>query len=125
MENGNHMWQDAMDVEMARIKEYVVPAGYKHIMCHMDFDIKSDLTHKAWLVAGGHLTDPPEESTYSSVVTWDSVQIAFTLVTLNDLDVLAVDVQNAYLNAQKKECCYMTTGLEWGMSNLNLFLSSM
>ena len=48
-----------------------------------------------------------------------SVQIAFLIATLNDLDVLAVDVQNAYLNAPMKESFYMTVGLKWGMSNLN------
>ena len=32
---------------------------------------------------------------------------------------LAVDVQNAYLNTPTKEHCYMTAGLEWGTSNLN------
>ena len=53
------------------------------------------------------------------MVTWDSVQVAFTIAALNDLDVLAVDVQNAYLNAPMRECCEMTAGLEWGTSNLN------
>ena len=52
------------------------------------------------------------------MVTWDSAGIAFTIATLNDLDVLAADVQNAYLNAPMKEHCYMTARLEWGMSNL-------
>ena len=62
---------------------------------------------------------PPKELTYSSVVTWHSVQNAFTIAALNDLGMLAVDVQNAYLNAPTKECCCMTASLEWGMSNLN------
>ena len=65
------------------------------------------------------VVDPLKESTYSSVVTFDSVQIAFTIAILNDLDMLAVDVQNAYMNATMKEHCCMTDGLEWGMSNLN------
>ena len=59
-----------------------MPAGYKHITCHMVFDIKSDLTHTAQLVAGGHLTDPAKDLTYSGVVTWESVQIAFTIAIL-------------------------------------------
>ena len=48
------------------LNDVVVLAGYQHIMCHMVFDIMSDLTCKAWLVAGSHLTDPLKESTYSS-----------------------------------------------------------
>ena len=81
----------------------IVPIGYNWIDCHMIFDVKMDLTRKARLVAGGHQTDVPSESTYSSVVSRDSVRIAFTLAALNDLDVLAADVQNAYLNAPTKE----------------------
>jgi hypothetical protein len=38
----------------------------------MIFDIKMDFTCKAWLVAGGHLTDPLAFITYSSVVTCES-----------------------------------------------------
>ena len=53
----------------------------------MVFDVRSNLTYKSWPVAGGHLTDPPKDLTYSSVVTWDSVQIAFTIDAFNDLDV--------------------------------------
>ena len=59
----------------------------------MIFDVKMDLTRKARFVAGGHQTDPPKESTYSSVVSRDSIRIAFTLAALNDLDVLSADVQ--------------------------------
>ena len=77
---GTDIWQKAIEKEMKNVQvafqfldDNIVPPGYKHITCHMVFDIKSDLTHKASLVAGGHLTDPPKESTYSSVVTQDSV----------------------------------------------------
>ena len=55
----------------------------------MIFDVKTDLSRKARLVAGGHLTDPPKDSVYSSVVSRDSVRIAFTIAALNDLEVLA------------------------------------
>ena len=68
------------------------------------------LTRKAWLATGGHQTDLPSESTYSSVVSRDSVCIAFTLAALNDLDVLATDVHNAYLNAPTKEHVYTIAG---------------
>jgi hypothetical protein len=78
----------------------VVPKLYKHIDCHMIFDVKMDLTRKEWLVASRYHTDPPlKESTYSSVVLRDSIRIVFTLAALNDLDVLSVDVQGTYLNA--------------------------
>ena len=42
---------------------------------------------------GGHQTDAPSESTYSSVVSRNNVRTAFTLAALNDLNVWAADVQ--------------------------------
>jgi hypothetical protein len=90
------------------------PPGYKEIRCNMIFDIKSTLVRKARLVAGGHMTDPPKDAVFSSVVTRDSVRIAFTMAALNDLEVLAGDVQNAYLNAPTKEKCWFRAGPEFG-----------
>jgi Reverse transcriptase (RNA-dependent DNA polymerase) len=69
-------------------------------------------------VAGGHMTETPKESTYSSVVSRDSVRIAFTIAALNDLEVLAAEVQNAYLNAPTKENVYTIAGLEFGPENV-------
>jgi hypothetical protein len=56
-----------------------VPIGYKKIPCHVVFDVKMDFTRKARFVAGGHMTDPPSTITYSSVVSRESVRIAFLL----------------------------------------------
>jgi hypothetical protein len=39
--------------------------------------------------------DPPKDLTYSSVVSRDSVRLFFLLAALNNLDVLACDIQNA------------------------------
>jgi hypothetical protein len=121
---GTTFWRDAIDKEMKNVSiafefidDDVVPIGFQQINCHMIFDIKTDLTRKAWLVAGGHQTDEPDESCYSSVVSRDSVRIAFTIAALNDLDVMSADVQNAYLNAKTKEKCYTTCGLEFGPEN--------
>jgi hypothetical protein len=103
---GTSFWRDAIDKEMKN----VLPAfkfnvddtvGYKHITCHMIFDIKIvGLVRKARFVAGGHLTGPPVEPVYSSVVTRESVRIMFLIAALNDLDILGADVQNAYINAR-------------------------
>ena len=76
----------------------------------MIFDVKVDFTRKARFVAGGHMTNPPTSLTYSSVVSRDSVRIAFLLAALNDIDILAADVGNAYLNAPTKEKVYTTAG---------------
>jgi hypothetical protein len=73
-----------------------------------------DFTRKAHFVAGGQMTDPPSEITYSSVVSRDGVRITFLFAALNDLDLLATDIGNAYLNAPPREKVYTTAGLEFG-----------
>jgi len=79
------------------------PVGHKEIPCHIIFDIKMDFTRKARFVAGGHKTDPPTSLTYSSVVARDSVRIGFLIAALNDLDIMAADIGNAYINADVQE----------------------
>ena len=88
--------------------------GFQEIKCHMIFDVKMDLTRKARFVAGGHLTETPASITYSSVVSRDSVRLAFLIAALNDLDVMACDVGNAYLNAPCREKVWFIAGPEFG-----------
>jgi Reverse transcriptase (RNA-dependent DNA polymerase) len=90
------------------------PPGHKCIPCRVIFDIKMDFTRKARIVAGGHLTDPPTSITYCSVVSCETVRIAFVLAALNDLDIFALDIGNAYLNAFNAEKVYTITGPEFG-----------
>jgi hypothetical protein len=80
----------------------------------MIFDVKMDFTRKAHYVAGGHVTDPPASLTYSSVVSRDSVRIAFLLAALNGVNLLATDIGNAYWNAPAREKLYTTAGPEFG-----------
>jgi hypothetical protein len=107
---GTTFWIDAIAKEMKNVApsfefcdDDKMPIDFKLIDCHMIFDRKSDLTSKARLVAGGHQTEEPAESIYSSVVSRDSGKIAFLIAALNGLEILAGDVQNAYLNAPTKE----------------------
>ena len=58
-----------------------------------------NFTRKERFVAGGHRTEAPMSITYSRVVSRDSVKIAFLVATLNDIDIMACDIGNAYLNA--------------------------
>ena len=80
----------------------------------MIFDIKPDFKRKARFVAGGHMTDPPSSITYASVVSRESVRIAFMLAALNGLDVMAADIGNAYLNAPAREKICVACGPEFG-----------
>jgi hypothetical protein len=122
---GTDFWRKAIKQEMKNvlpafkfIDDDVVPRFYKHIDCHMIFDVNIDLTRKARFVAGGYQTDPPKVSTYLSIVSCDSIRIAFTLAALNDLDVLSADVQGSYLNAPTKEKVYTAAGLKLGIGKV-------
>ncbi len=121
-ETGTKFWFEAIKKEMSNVRiafdiqesNATIPVGYKKIPCHMIFDIKMDGTRKARLVAGGHVTDPPTSITYSSVVSRESVRIAFIIAALNNLDILQADIGNAYLNAPTTEKVYTITGPEFG-----------
>ena len=93
-----------------------IPPGYQEIRCHMIFDIKmgENFRRKARMVADGHRTETPAALTYSSVVSRDSVRIALTIAALNDLSVLACDIQNAYLTAKCREKVWTRAGPEFG-----------
>ena len=68
----------------------------------MIFDIKMDgkFTRKAHYVTGSHTTDNPSSITYYSVLSRDSISITFTLAALNNVDIRAAEIGNAYLNAK-------------------------
>jgi len=129
--NGNTFWRDALKKEMGNVRiafhpeerysaEDVRKRKAKHLIafteikCHVVFDVKMDFTRKARFVAGGHLTDAPACMTYSSVVSRDSVRLAFMIAALNGLEVSATDVGNAYLNAECREKVWFQAGLECG-----------
>ncbi len=89
--------------------------GFQEVSkCHMIFDVKMDLSRKARFVAGRHMTAPPASITYSSVVSRNSVRIAFMLEALNDLNILACNIGNAYLSAPYREKVWIVAGPEFG-----------
>ena len=106
---------DKASAEELRQKPQLLPT-FKEIGVHMIFDVKLDgkFTRKARLVADGHKIDTPASSTYSSVVSRESVRIAFLYASLNDLDILSCDVANAYLCADCKEKVWIKAGKEFG-----------
>jgi len=78
------------------------------------FDVKMDFTRKARFVAGGHMTETPASLTYSSVVSRESVRIAFAIAAVNKLKCLSCDIGNAYLNAECREKIWFVAGPECG-----------
>ena len=112
---GMLFWQKAVEKEMKNatiafkfLDDNIVPGGYKHIDCHLIFDIKSVLTCKAHFIAGGHQTDTTKETTYSSIVSCNSICINLMITAPNDLDVLSADIKSAYINSPLKEKVYAT-----------------
>ena len=95
-------------------KDENLPKMLKRLGVHFIFDVKMDLTRKARLVADGHKTPDPIGSTYAGVVSRETVRIAFTYAALNNLSVLAVDIQNAYLTAPTSEDFFVVCGSEFG-----------
>jgi hypothetical protein len=59
-------------------------------------------------------TDPDPTLSYSSVVTRESVRIAFLIAALNELEIKSIDIGNAYLNAPAREKVYTKAGPEFG-----------
>ena len=124
-ENKNDLWEKAIKKEMANVHAAFdilednenLPVGYSKATCHIIFDVKMDFTRKARYVKDGHKTPDPEGSTYAGVVSRESVRLLLTYAALNDLDVMAADIRNAYLQAPSSEKHYIICGAEFGMEN--------
>ena len=122
--NNNTKWKDAHDLEMGVMEEYKVfkdygtnidpPEGYKKIRVRMIYDVKHDGRHKARLVAGGHLTNIPEESVYSGVVSLRGLRLIVFLAELNSLQLWGTDITSAYLEAHTSEKVCIKAGPEFG-----------
>jgi hypothetical protein len=76
--NGNHLWKEAMETELAGLHEYdtfegmdkgIQPPGYRKICTHFIFAVKHDLRHKGRMVAYCHLKEATHEGAYSGVVS--------------------------------------------------------
>ena len=66
----------------------------------MIFNIKinDNFTFKAILIAGGHNMAPTLSITCYSAVTRESVRLGFIISSMNNLDIFACNIGNAYLN---------------------------
>jgi Reverse transcriptase (RNA-dependent DNA polymerase) len=125
VENGDTLWWDAIMKEMWNVwpafkkweeSKKDLPVWYQKIRCVLIFDIKmgENVKRKACLVANSNKMEVLPTMTYSSVVLWDSVQIALLIAALNDLKLLLCDIQNAYLTADCRKQIYCIAGPEFG-----------
>ena len=124
--NGNTFWANAISKEMTNVsiafdileEDENLPPGFTLATCHLIFDVKMDFTRKARFVMDGHKTPDPEGSTWAGVVSCESVRIALTYAALNDINICAADILNAYLQAASSEKHYIVCGLEFGLENV-------
>ena len=94
----------------------IIPDG-KYLSIHytkasgnLIFDVRT-LEHRARWVKYGHKNPQPERSTFSGVVSHQSIIIALTYASLNDLPVFGYNIQNAYLQH------YIICGTKFGLDN--------
>ena len=80
----------------------------------MTFSIKMDFTRKARFVARGDLATVEPSVTCSSVVSRDSIRLAFLIAGLNDLEAMACDLTNACLSAPCREKVWFVGGKDTG-----------
>ena len=124
--NRNTMWKDALALEMFNVgvafeileEGQKAPPGWNKASRHLIWDVKMDFTRKARWVLDGHKTPDPIGSTFAGVVSWESVRIAFTYAALNDLQVFAANIHNAYLQAPSSQKDYVVCGPEFGIENI-------
>jgi len=114
-ENGNSEWAQAIEKEVKLLRDdfkcFIIlgpnqlpSRDYQYIKLLWTFDVKFDGRKRARCVAGGHTTEPlHQEYTYSSVVSLDTVRIAFIAAELMGLDVVAADIGSAYIQAKTKQ----------------------
>jgi len=120
--NQNTLWRDAIAKDMKNVRIAFdiledgrnIEPGRTYLECYLIFDVKMDFTRKARFIANGSKTPDLLYATYAGVVSRESVRIAFTYVALHDLDVMAGDIQDAYLTAPISEKYWTISGPEFG-----------
>ena len=66
-------------------KGYIPPQRYSKASDHLVFDVHMTLEWKARWVKDGHRSSEPEQSTFSCVVSRESIRISLTYASLNGL----------------------------------------
>ena len=123
-ENGNTLWLDAIKKELKCLNDWKVfwilekgekaPQGHKEIPCHIAFDVKFDLCHRARPVASGDWNILEHDEVCSGVVGTETVQMGFSLGEMNDLKCCAGDVSSACLHGMTREKVHFVAGPEFG-----------
>ena len=125
--NKNTVWSDALKKEMTNVgvafeirpHDKPVPPGWTKVTGHLVFDVRMTLERKVRWVLDGHRTpDITEYSTFAGVVSRESVRIALTYAALNEVDVNAADIRNAYIQAPSSQKDFIICGPEFGLEHV-------
>ena len=92
--------------------------GWTKASGHLVFDVKMDFTRKARRDKDGHRSPNPTTLAYAGVVSRESVRVGLTYTALMDLEVMAADIQNAYLQAPSSEKYFIICGAESGLEHV-------
>ena len=124
--NKNSLWSGVLSKEMFNVvlvfeiveDSQSTSVGWSKATGYLIWNVEIDGTRRARWVLDGHMTQDSEHSTYAGVVSREIVRIALTYTTLNDIDVNAADIRNAYIQAPTSEKHYITCGPEFGLENV-------
>ena len=127
--NGNTKWDDAIETELRALHEErscveklkdksKIPNGCKHVPLSWVFAVKFDLRHRARCVAGGHVTDDPEQDVHSGIVDLETAKVALVAAILTQLQIVAADISSAYIQAFTIEKIHTIAGPEWSLLGL-------
>ena len=101
--NDNTLWWDTILKEMCNVRipfedwheplTEILP-GYKKLTSHLIFEIKLSeiFRRKARFVTDGHTHSVEQSLSYCTVVSRDSVRIAFLLAALNSFEFFSCDI---------------------------------
>ena len=122
----NTLWMDAQAKEKYNVgvafevldEREQAPNGWKKVTGHLVWDVKMDFTRKARWVLNKHKMPDPVGSTFTRVVSRESIWITLTYAVLNGLDILVADIRNAYLQAPSSQKDYIVCGPEFVIENV-------
>jgi hypothetical protein len=94
------------------------PAGWFKSTGHIVWDVNMDFTCKAQWVKDGHKTTDTTTSSFTGVVSRESIRIALIYADMLGLPVIGGNIKNAYLQAPSSEKHFIVWGPEFGVEKL-------
>ena len=95
-----------------------IPVRWTHSSRHLVFYVKMDFTQKVKWAKDGHKTPEPDYLNISVVMSREIVCIDFKNSTLNDIDFMAAEINNTYLQASSSQKHYIKRGAEFGSEHI-------